>query len=222
MTINQSISNDNLMERWLKSNIYLSEEEKSIIKKIIKQVGNDLSIFYNMNKYIVLGKGEIQNKELQLSFACSEKNIYLKSSYGDIEMDAEEFRKIIAAIIDIYEVVYPVGTVVDLDKNYFKHRFNVDEIDDLRVVISHRYVPYGENMYIPYMGIHYPFGPLPVANNGVLFTPRAIKKVVHMGYSDEEEKAFLYKVKEAFIIEGNKQSTSFLVDNEYINEILNK
>lgn len=234
MLFSQEIMNDRLIEKWMDLHSNLTETQKSILlhlKKdlrdnwdVLKNSGmiDELSFFYDMNKMIILGGGQLSVEECGITFECINNVILLTTTYGNIEMNADDFKNIVGAFIDIYQELYPIGTVVDLDKKYFRKIYDIDEIDNIRVVISHRFVPYNKNIFIPYMGMHYPFGPLGVENDGVHFTPRVIKNVVHMGYRDEKETAYLFKIKEKLIVENNMKSSAMMMDRNILDKILQK
>ena len=120
--------------------------------------------------------------------------------------------------MDIYEDIYPLGTVVDLDKKYFRNILPVDEVDELRVVITYRFIPLTDTCYIPYVGSLYPVGNMGILKNDIHFTPRAIERVVQMGYQDEKELAFMYQIKNNFLIHNGKHSSGF-ANNEEIEEM---
>ena len=131
-------------------------------------------------------------------------------------MDANEFRRVIGTFIEVYEPTYPIGTVLDLKKEAFRGVLEVDNIERLRVVVAHRFVPSTEGRYIPYIGVHYPYGPIEVENDGVFFTPSAVEKVVSLGYSDEKEIAYIFALKSKVIAQMDIHSNAFLSREEYI------
>ena len=187
MSLNINRMNDNLVAEWLDKHTTLSVLEKNIFVDIKKMIQSDLSLFYDMNRI-----------------------------HGDVSLNAQEFRKIITTFIEIYEPIYPMGTVVELKKEAFKGLVSLEEKDRLLAVIAHRYVPINENRYIPYVGIRYPFGATKELNNGLHFTSAAVKKIIHNGYTDEQEIAYIFNLKKKAIIELNMHSTAFLTAEEYI------
>lgn len=234
LIFNEKLLNDRLIEKWMDLHSNLTDNQKHIMINLKRdlqehvdvlkeyEMKDDLSFFYDMNKLIILGGGQLSIKECGINFECINNVILLTTTYGNIEMNADEFKTIVGAFIDIYQELYPIGTVVDLDKRYFRKIYDIDEIDNLRVVISHRFLSYNRNIFVPYVGMHYPFGPLGVKNDGVHFTPRVIKDVVHMGYRDEREIACLYQIKEKLIVENNMKSSAMVMDRNILNDILQK
>ena len=214
MALEKDRMNDLLMEEWFKNNKSIEQDYVSIFKEIKNQVQSDLSIFYQMNKMIVLGEGQVLDNDLGINFICKNGNCMLKTNLGELCLSNNDFRKVIAGIVDIYEDIYPLGTVVDLNKKYFKGILPVDEVEELRIIITYRFVPLTESSYIPYVGALYPVGNMGILKNDLHFTPRAIEKVVQIGYQDEKELAFLFEIKNKFLIQNGKHSSGFATKDE--------
>ena len=219
MNLEKDRCNYLLMDEWFKANQTISNEDKVVFKELIEQYHRDLSIFYQMNKMIVIGEGQVLDNDSGVNFICQNDKCMLRTNFGEVYLNNKDFRKIIAGIVDVYEDIYPLGTVVDLNKKYFKNILPVDEVDELRVVITYRFVPLTELSYIPYVGSLYPVGNMGILENDIHFTPRAIEKVVQMGYQDEKELAFLYEIKNKFLIHNGKHSSGFAT-NEEVEEMM--
>ncbi len=214
MVLDKTEMNNRLIEEWLKKYTPLEEYQISMLMDIKESIKEDLTLLYEINKIIVKENGQLIDEELGVEVVCSEGRCGIQTKKGQIILDNDTFRKIIAAFIDVYEDIYPLGTVVDLNKKYFKNILPVDEVEHIRVVINFRFIPCSENMYIPYMGNIYPIGNAGIKTNGIHFSPKAIEKVVHMGYIDEEEIAFLFQRKYELILENNMHSSGFATKEE--------
>ena len=214
MALEKDRMNDLLMEEWFKSNKSIDQDCVSIFKGMKNQVQSDLSLFYQMNKMIVIGEGQVLDNELGINFICQNGNCMLRTNLGELYLSNNDFRKVITGIVDIYEDIYPLGTVVDLNKKYFKGILPVDELEELRVIITYRFVPLTNSCYIPYVGALYPMGNMGILKNDLHFTPRAIEKVVQIGYQDEKELAFLFEIKNKFLIQNGKHSSGFATQDE--------
>ena len=103
---------------------------------------------------------------------------------------------------------------MQVNKKYFKGILPVDELEELRVIITYRFVPLTNSCYIPYVGALYPVGNMGILKNDIHFTPRAIEKVVQLGYHDEKELAFLFEIKNKFLIQNGKHSSGFATKDE--------
>lgn len=209
MELNENMMNEKLLIEWLGRYSALSDEEKEIFLNIKRLVQDNLEIFYTMNRIIVRGEGEFRDDNLGVQFNCYNNCAMLDSSYGSIRLEDSLCRRIISVIIDIYEKIYPLGTVVDLKKEYYRGLFPVDNMDHIRVVIQSRFIECLDTIYVPYVGIVYPIGNVDTMTSVLHFTPKAIENVVHMGYSDDEEIAYLFQKKNELLLENNKHSTAF-------------
>lgn len=214
MHLDKTEMNHRLIREWFKRYTTLDNNQVNMLMDIKDAIQSDLSLLYTMNKYIVEGNGEISDKALNIEFICREGKCGLYTDKGEIIMEASEFRRILAAMIDIYEDMYPLGTVLDLKKEYYRDMLPVDEVEHIRVVVNYRFVPVSDDMYIPYVGSVYPIGNNGKNTTGIHFTPMTVEKVVHMGYMDEEETAYLFQSKLGLIVENNMHSTGFATDEE--------
>ena len=129
-----------------------------------------------------------------------------------IESKRELLRNQNEILIKKYEV--DTAKQSQLKKEYYKDILPVDEVEHIRVVVNYRFVPCSDKMYIPYVGAIYPIGNSGVNTSGLHFTPMAIDKVVHMGFIDEEEKAFLFQKKLDLIVENDMHSSGFALKEE--------
>ncbi len=206
----------NFMIRWFEEYSNLSSKQYSIFLNIINSVHDDLSVFYKMNDILDNGSGEVtyDDNDMNVTFREINGNYELLSSYGSITLDYLAFKTIISKIIDIYSKTYPLGTVVDLNKEYFKDLLPDMNGEPIRVVIMNRFTPLTNELFFYYTGVIYPVG-----NNGtnismVNFSPIAIEKVVHMGYSDEQDTKFIGIEKKRLLIDMGMHSTSILTEEE--------
>ncbi|MBE5934409.1 MAG: DUF4176 domain-containing protein [Lachnospiraceae bacterium] len=221
MTLDMDAMNKQLISEWLDRHTDLSDHYKSIFKNVKNAIQSDLSLFYDMNRAIMQGGGHINRKDLNIEFLCNGSMCEMNTLFGRMNMEAMDFRKIITTFIEFYEPIYPIGTVVELKKEAFKSIIDISNIDKLKVVIAHRVIPISDSRFMPYIGVIYPVGPTGEPNDGLHFTPAAIEKVVHMGYADDQELAFLFNIKYHAIVEMDMHSTAFFTKEEYLNVVNN-
>ena len=71
-----------------------------------------------------------------------------------------QLKTVFTGIIDIMEHVLPLGSVVDLKKDFLKNVIgNTDKVENFRVVITDRFFyQKGDRLYFPYAGVLYPIG----------------------------------------------------------------
>ncbi len=79
----------------------------------------------------------------------------------------------------------------------------------MRAVIVQRYVGESpEGFYYPYAATLYPTG-IPGSRKLIQFTPALIDRVISRGYSDEQEEAYVYLMKQELLLERKLHSMAF-------------
>ena len=130
---------------------------------------------------------------------CNEKQVIFQH---------EKLLKLLAVLCDLVEKILPMGTVVELKKEFLTKMPNIENVDKIRLVISHRFLINDEKTFHTYAGSVYP-----IANfNGrevMCFSKSLIDHIVFPGFSDEQEEAFVFLMKHELIIEKGKISAGF-------------
>lgn len=133
---------------------------------------------------------------------------YLEKSFT---LNDETYVYFLTSCIEIVREVLPLGTVVELDENYFKP--SQEHGVPAKVVITGRFIaPKGYKTYFPYCGVLYPFGEMR-KDAQIHFTTPLIKSVIHHGYKDEAEEALEIIMKKELIIDKNLKSIEFSVQD---------
>ena len=167
---------------------------------------NDIysSFFYNKN-YLEDNEG--------LSFRKNEHDATLELNGRSITMTVFEMKELIIDLLDMLEDTLPLGTVVDIRKDLFSDRKEIQELEYIRIIITYRFMGDDDKYYLPYAGVVYPTGML--GSNDVYFFTRAmIDKVISRGYSDEDEENYVYAAKKALIIEEEMNSIGYAIPEE--------
>lgn len=146
-----------------------------------------------------------------ISYEREDTTYTIKYSNKQFELAEENFVQLLIFVVEITREVLPLGTVVELNPTYFNPGQESEE--PTKVVITERFVgPKGYNSYFPYGGIVYPIGEMKKGAK-VHFTEPLIQKIVHRGYQDEVEDAFVFLMKEEFIVDKNIYSIEFSHDD---------
>lgn len=130
-------------------------------------------------------------------------------AYADKQFSLEEevFVLLLTNTLEIMREVLPLGSIVELDPAYFKP--DRHSTSPSKVVITGRFVaPKHYTSYFPYVGILYPIGEMK-AGTQIHFTAPLIKRVIQKGYKDEMEEAFVFLMKQEFIIEKDMNTIEF-------------
>ena len=136
---------------------------------------------------------------------------------SNLYFDKREFLIFLSIIIDVFEEILPLGSVVDLKKERLKGTLPIDEIENVRIVITHRFLHNPKDkFYFPYAGVVYPVGSMGQERT-LHFTSPFIERVVHKGYSDEQDEAFVQMMKHELLCNRQVQSFSFASQNDVLN-----
>ena len=222
MSLDLFSMNGKIIEEWLNKHTDITSEEKNVFINIKKDIGTNMKLYYDMNRIIMQGEGSLDNKDVNIEFKCKDGQCMLSTLYGKVYMESMKFRVIIGTFIEIYEPIYPIGTVLKLKKEAFNNVLDISQIDELKVVVAHRFVPINNNRYIPYIGFIYPVGPTGEENDALHFTSPAIEQVVHMGFSDEQEEAYAFNLKSVAIANLDMHSVAFMTREEMKNSTFMK
>ncbi len=216
----QQMTKEILMQ-WLDKKKFLSSKHKSKLFEIGCDCLDDVSTLYNINKAIVEKQKILTVEDAELIFKI-EDNVYTLIYQDEkLEFKESELKEVITAMIDILETIYPLGTVIDLKKEYLNKHINANEIDNIRIVITHRFLySEGDKAYFPYAGVTYPVGMFD-RNQVINFTNALIEKVVQKGYSDMQEEAYVYLMKRELILHNEMHSFGFSTEEDR-NNLKNK
>ncbi len=123
-------------------------------------------------------------------------------------------KELLERSIGIFEDMLPLGSVVDLKKEFLQKGSETELPDTIRMVIVQRYVGESpEGFYYPYAGAVYPIGN-PGNTKLLEFTPALIQTVVSRGYSDEQEEAYQYLMKQEVFLHRGLHSMGFADEEE--------
>lgn len=179
------------------------------IERWVDVYQENLSFLYTLYDDKKNAKHFLTDYDKNITYSCDNSHWVVKSQSFSFTLDEASFLKAIQLIVDILTPLLPIGSVVDLKKEYLSANFDTDKIDKFRFIVQTRYSFLKEiQVYIPYGGVVYPVG-----NFGgerlFYFTPELIDKVVHYGFSDEQEEAFEIAMKQELIIEKDMCSIAF-------------
>lgn len=205
--MNTEFSN-NLKELFIEKKSKELKIEKSVLNTLIDLSNNDLDKLKKIYEYIKL-KRNYKNFELNISIEFLENIVDLKINDITSEISFDNLNSLFVNIIDLIEPIYPLGTVVNLKTEYLNNLLDDKKISVATFVIINRFV-YTDNIktYFQYTGIPYPVGSLGFSRN-LYFTSELIDEVVHLGYSDDKENAFIYMMKKELIIDKDYCSIGY-------------
>lgn len=184
----------------------LEQEEKAVMMQLGERAGEYMEFFYACYACICNEKGNVELPEKGLSFSI-EETCHLTYKSCRIRMEEETARELLSKLIDIFEPVYPLGTLVELKEEFTEALHLKKQTGKLKVVIIERFSRMGDkNVFFPYAGTVYPVGTLG-QGQFIHFTGALIDSVIREGYRDEMEDAYILLMKRELLVE--KQAVSF-------------
>jgi len=205
-----------LLIKWLDKLAYLSDMKR---QRIYNMASN---YYYNNTSFLLKINTAIVNEEKYCSDNDVSSVIYERENdihiliYNDDRMEFTylQIKEIISGMIDLLEKIHPLGTVVQLKNQFLKNIIADNKIEDARFVIINRFMFHNEiKTYFQYAGVVYPLGMVGVGK-AIQFTTELIEKVVHEGYSDEQEEAYVYLLKKELVIDKKMHSFGFSTKDE--------
>lgn len=191
----------------------IQDKYKETMAKIATTYMSDTSFLFRVYQGFRENERFIEDEATGIRYERDGSDYILSSEGRECIFDRDSFHRIMAAYLDLLEDTLPLGTVVDLRKDIFKHVKELDEVKTLRFVITHRFLGRKEDKcYFPYAGVVYPTGMLG-QNEVYHFTRPMVDRVVHMGYRDEMEDAFVYLMKNEFVAEKGKMTYGYATDD---------
>lgn len=196
---------DILKEKCLK--LGMSDEQAEVFSKFFVDQADNSFELHDMLLDLVSGKQSLKFQGL----ACKVENdnVVFELGLHVFSLSFELAKDFLIAMIGILEPIQPLGTVVDLKAEYVAG-MTEHPVDNYRVIIIERFVYLKElEAYFEYVGVAYPIGR--IRKDAVIqFTPRMIDKVVHAGFSDLQEEAFVKLLKAEMIVEQGYTSMAFI------------
>ena len=121
--------------------------------------------------------------------------VYAKIKTSQLIVKKMPYSDIVQKMILITEKILPLGSVVEVDI-----RETEKPVSSIKAVIVDRFMKKEtEKQYVPYCGIIYPFGD---SKKQLFFTEQAIHTVIHYGYTDRQEDAYVALIKREIIKKG--------------------
>lgn len=196
--------NRQLMHEWLKNHTELTDEQSRLADKLFSE--NLSSVLYKMLEAVKNEKDSFCDPVYGVSYIKENDKYKVSLNESTACFSENQMTEFFCAAADIFCSILPAGSVVKLKKdiNDTAHPDN-----DPLIMIDRRFVYANEKSkaFYTYSGIIYPFGSF---NDCIRFnfTPNAVREVIHKGYCDETEEAFVFKAKDEMILKKKMHSFS--------------
>lgn len=206
-----------LFSDFIKKFDWLEEASKELVSNLGEHYKNNVTFLYSIMHCIDNQYGIAEDKNIGTKYMVIGEKSRLEWNNQFLEVTHPQMKMLVAGIIDIFEEVLPIGTVVDLKKEIFHEMLSdAKSLDHLRYIVIYRFLFMdGDKIYFPYAGIPYPVG-LTNPPSMIHFTSKCIERIVHMGYSDEKEEEFINFVKEELLVKQSMRSVTFADADEVL------
>ena len=168
-----------ICEEWLERDKVLSGRQKDAIRQYVRMHTDKPEELYQI--YHAMIRGENYKAET-LEVLMEEGQPVIKIAGNEIRAAFEQ-----------------LGSVVEVDIRELKLETE-KPVSSIKAVIVDRFMKKEtEKQYVPYCGIIYPFGD---SKKQLFFTEQAIHTVIHYGYTDRQEDAYVALIKREIIKKG--------------------
>ena len=185
-----------ICEEWLERDKVLSGRQKDAIRQYVRMHTDKPEELYQI--YHAMIRGENYKAET-LEVLMEEGQPILKIGGNEIRAALGQMKDFVQKMILITEKILPLGSVVEIDVR--KLELETEKpVSSIKAVIVDRFMKKEtEKQYVPYCGIIYPFGD---SKKQLFFTEQAINTVIHYGYTDRQEDAYVALIKREIIKKG--------------------
>lgn len=204
----------NLWQEFMKHTPYIIQKDQETMGEIAGLYVENSGFLYQVYEAFIEKDRFLEDEQNEVAYERDGDDYILTLRGRECVYSEQEFRRILVSMLDLLEEPLPLGTVVDLKKSVYQNLPEIQQVDEIRMVITHRFLGSEEDScYFPYAGVVYPTGMM--GRKEVLyFTRPIIEKIVHMGYRDEKEDAYTYLMKKELVIEKGKNSIGFAPKEE--------
>jgi len=178
---------------------------------------SDASFLYKVYDLVKSKRPEaVIDEDRGLTYHVIKDELYISRKDGHEACPLALAAMALQVMLDMSDDYLPLGSVVSLDKEQLGQTMDLDSVDEFRVVITQRMAALSDiPVYFNYGGLIYPFGSFEGAES-IYFAKDLVKEVIHEGFSDETDLAYIAAMKAEYIV--NRSYTSFLLASQEIQQ----
>lgn len=204
----------NLWKEFMEKTPYIPERLRETMGQIAGYYVDDNRFLFQVYEALIENERYLQDEESEITYERDGEDYILAYQGKECVFSEADFKKVLASMLDILEDTLPLGTVVDLNKDAYKGVPQVDEIENIRIVITYRFLgKESQKFYFPYAGVVYPVGMLGY-DEVLYFTRPLVEKIIHKGYRDNQEDAYVYLMKQEMIVEKGMNTVGYATPEE--------
>ncbi|MCM1497818.1 MAG: DUF4176 domain-containing protein [Clostridium sp.] len=201
-----------LISDYLEDVDFLEQSQKEMLMHLAEDK-DIISFLYGCMECIKGVKHAVEIAEKKIAFSVEEKSRLVWED-KEIIMNNEHARELCSKMIDVLEPVYPLGTVVELTDSFTQSLRLKNQGKRIRVVIVERFAATSDKQaFFPYVGVIYPVGLLGKGRY-LHFTSSLIDNVLHEGFKDEMDDAYVLLMKKELLIDNDAVSFGMLSKEE--------
>lgn len=189
------------------------QELKNRAMEIGLSLMDDVEFLYAVRKCVQRGGGAFEDEKTHIAYETEGEYHILRKNTIELALRQEEMNTLLVDMIDMFEDILPLGSVVDLRKDFLGQKLDLSRVEKVRVVITKRFLGLDKGCYYPYAAVIYPIG-MGGQRKNLCFSSSVIEKVVHMGYSDPLEETYVHQMKRQLIIDERRKSMGFASEEE--------
>lgn len=196
-----------LLDDYFKKLNHIPAEQAECFHKIADLYSRDNTFLLQFYLAVRNELSELSNEKDNFIYKKQNQKCAIIFREDELLIERKILLDILGFMIELTEDVLPLGTMVELKKEYFKNVCDVTKIEKLQVVITNRFLKQDEDSYFTYGGVVYPVGNF----NGMeilKFTPALIERVVQKGFQDNQDHVYLYLMKKELILEKGIKSVA--------------
>lgn len=204
----------NLWKEFMEHTDYISDRDKDTMGRIAGTYVDDTHFLFKIYEAFVENDRFVEDEENNVRYEREENEYILSFEGKECLFNKTSFKKVITGMLDLLEDTIPLGSVVDLRKDAYKHVADLQDVEHIRMVITYRFLgEESDGYYFPYAGVVYPTGMM--GKQEVLyFTRPLVERVVKEGYRDEQEDAYAYLMKKELVVEKGMNSFGYATREE--------
>lgn len=207
-----------LLDEYIERTTFITEKMYDTIRYAGDVWVDDIFRLRELRRIFLSGEKHYYDEENDISFEKDKDDCILSHEGFECVFGSIQFEELLMCMLDILEETLPLGTVVNLNKKVYGDIKEMEQIENLRIVITHRFlIKDDDGYYFPYAGVVYPTGMMFDNSKVFHFTAPLIERVVHRGFSDEADEVFCYYMKQELIIDHNLHSYGYATE-----EVFNK
>lgn len=200
-----------LLNEFMEQREDLTELQKGLLLSLAQKYQKDNKTLLKL--FLALKKGKTIAIGSEYKYRLADGICTFQFEGEEVVFRLDTIQSIIANLTDLTEDILPLGSIVSLKMEYCEKLLQNQKMEKIWVVITKRFLVNTEDSYYTYGGSLYPIGNFN-REETLQFTPSLIESVIHRGYEDGQEKAFVYLMKKELVVDKKQKSAGLAIKEE--------